>query len=235
MSDIEYSTILIELDALLDTRLALLASLGDTYLDHALSNDYYHNRISDKFGDLSIERFYELYGKRDKSILKEAFITPMGVLLKEFAFSTLKQILNTPYHYQPKILLNIYPYDLNEDEIEIIIRALINVTLNKADIQVINTPYEDITPSYVKKHISSMILYNCYKWIETHSENGKFKKTICPEVCLLGPAIYFKSYHSNNPNEALKSFEAMQTLMEPLINLRLIPVENFSIVLKRAI
>lgn len=228
---LEISVVLIELDALLDTRLATIASMGDDMLESVLKSNY-HQRLMDYFPGIDNEMFLQRYANRDKAILENALITPMGQMLKEFTYSTLKQMINTPYHYQPKIMLNVHPYKLTEAEITVLIEMIINLTNGKADVQVVDVGYEDITPSYVKKHISIMAIYDCYSWLEIHSQNEKFKRVTCPEVTLLGPAIYFKK-PERQPDNTLEAFEAMQTLASPLIGLRLLPVENFSMVFKR--
>lgn len=228
---IETSTVLIELDALLDTRIAVIAGLGDAALDSVMRSDY-HNRLMDVFENVDETLFNERYQNRDKTVLANAVLTPMGQMLKEFAFKTLKQMVETPFHYQPKIMLNVYPYKLTEDESKVLIASIIDITGGKADVQVIDVSYEDITPSYVKANLSILVLYEYYKWLEIHSENEKFKHATCPEVTLLGPAIYFKK-PDNMPNNDTEAFEAMQTLASPLIGLRLLPIENFSMVYKR--
>jgi len=220
---LQLSTVLIELDCLLDTRLAIVSQKDPVLLDKLLQKGSgYHERLSDPL--------QELYVDRDRSVLEAALITPMGQFLKEFSYCTLKQILNTPFHYQPKILLNVHPYNLTTDEENILIQSLRAVTHNKADIEIINVSYEQITPKFVKKHIAIMVLYRYDLWLETHSLNGKLKETTCPEVTLIGPAIYFKSYAMQADHQA--AFDAIMKVAEPVIGLRLLPIENFSIVLK---
>lgn len=230
-NELNNSTVLIELDALLDTRLATVASFGDSALDALFQSDY-HNRLMDSFPGVDKAAYDLAYSKRDKTILKNAIITPIAEMIKEFTFNTLKQLLNSPFHYQPKILVNIHPYKLTDSEISILMSSLIAITNKKADIQVIDVAYKDITPSYVKNHISIMVLYEYYKWLEIHSLNEKFKKVTCPEVTLIGPALIFTD-QASQITDIKESFEAVQTLAAPLIGLRLVPVENFSMVFKR--
>lgn len=229
---LETSTLLIEIDALLDTRLATIASLGDDVLAAAYT-PLYHQRICDRWSGVNPSVWQGKYDKRGRSILKEALLTPMGQFLNEFTFCTLKQIINTPFHYQPKILLNVYPYQLTEDEINILIQSVMALTDRKADVQAMNVSYEQITPAYVKKHINIMVMYEYYKWLEIHALNGKLKKITCPEVALVGPAIFFKPVDSSKSSEELvEALDAIQQLTAPLIGLQLLPIENFSIVFK---
>ena len=190
---IQTSTVLIELDALLDTRLATIASLGNDALDSVLASDY-HNRLMDVWPNVDTAVYQHQYDHRDKTILSNAIITPMGQLLKEFTFGTLKQILNTPFHYQPKILLNVYPYDLTDTELEVLARSIIDLTGGKADVELINVDYESITPRYVKQHIALMVLYRYDNWLEIHSLNEKLNVTTCaagPNKATSGQVVTF--------------------------------------------
>lgn len=228
--ELEYSAIFIELDAILDTRLAILANLDDVLLKKILEK--YHNRDEDVFPGMDDSLFKELYANRTKEILSNSIITPMIELIKEFSQKTLKLLVSTPFHYKPKIILNIYPYELIEDEIVILISTIVNETNELADVQVVNMTYEEITPKYVKNNVSIMVLYEYYKWLEIHSANENFKKTTCPDIALLGPRIYFKPKPKRIEEDP---HQAMEFLAGPFIGLKLISIEHFSMVLKNDI
>ena len=153
----------------------------------------------------------------------------MSEFIKDFSTNTLKLLIATPFHYKPKILLNIYPYELSEEDIVILIESLISISNGLADIEVIDMPYEDITPKYVKSHLSIMILYDYSSWLEIHSTNKNFEKITCPEVALIGPRLYFKD---NIEASELDPFSSMEILISPLIGLQLLPIEYFSSILR---
>lgn len=225
--NIEYSTILIELDALLDVRLSTILAVDDSKLEEIITNDY-HQRDEDVF-NVDMVRYKELYNNRDKKLLLESMVTPMMSLLKEFAQKTLKQLVTTPYHYQPKIILNTHPYNLDDDEVGILIEALRHGTRGLADIELVSLSYDEISPTYLNDSIAIYIVYEYYKWLEVQSLNGNLKTKTCPKVTMLAPAIYFKKKEQNNTN--INPFEAMCTLAAPMIGLNLLPIENFSAIL----
>lgn len=228
--DLPFSTIMIELDVLFDTRLSVLAAMGDDAIQAAYNN-HYHERPIDMFPTIDNEQFKQIYETRTKAILKHTMITPIAEMVKEFSVKTLKHIASTPFHYKPKCIINIYPYDLSEKEVNVIISTMVHFTNKLCDIEVVNMTPEEVTPSFVKEHIAILVLYEYYKWLELHSVNGLFKKKTCPEVTLFGPRIYFKP--KENTNEAGDPFDAMEEVMGPLIGLKLIPIENFSAVIKK--
>lgn len=229
MSEINYSTIMIELDALLDTRLACLAHLEDDKIKEILDKGY-HTRTIDEFPGISYDQFKEIYDKRDKSILRNAIVTPMITLLNEFTIKTLKQTLSTPFHYKPKILINIHPYKLDEEDINNIILSIVKYTDGKCDVGVVSMTHSELTIGYVKRNLSILIMYDCYTWLEHHSKTSAWKKMTCPEVTLFAPAIYFKPKTPLPDNE--NPFIAMEKLVAIVIGLKLLPVESFSMVIK---
>jgi hypothetical protein len=227
MSDeLTYSSILIELDCLFDTRLCTLASMGDDILNKAF-NDNYFTRLIDRFVGIDNDLYSTSYDKRDKSILKYAYITPLSDLIKEFSVRAHKQIISSPFHSKPKIIVNTYPYILTDEEADNIIQGLITLTEGIADIELINNTYEDLTPAYIKQ-LDIVVMYRYDIWLETHSKNKLLTKTTCPDVELLAPGIFFKQVTDKNI-KPLESFKAMEELTAPFISLKLLPIKEFCV------
>lgn len=226
--ELTFSTMLVELDCLLDTRISLLAELDDSKFKDVIK--MYHNRDIDEFPYYSFDKFKELYDNRDKSILKNAIVTPIMSLITEFVDKTLLQIINSPFHYQPKIIINIYPYKLSDDEITNIISLIINKTKLRATVEVIDKSIKELTVGYVKDNLSVMVMYKYYEWIEYHCSIKAFKSISCPEVCLFGPSIYFKPKQPNT-NIKVDPISSTEELAKPLIGLKLFPINLFSFVI----
>lgn len=229
----ELSTLLVELDVILDTRLAALTTLNESVLDKVLKSGRYHSRIADKFESIPISAFYDHYNRRDKTTLQHAIITPIVDLMKDFVYRTIKQSIGSPYQYNPKILVNCYPYVLTKDEIAILTQTIVALTDGKADVETITASYEEITIPYLKKHIAVMVMYEYPRWLDIHVKEVESKKISCPEVGLIGPRIYFKDYDPSANHDT--AFKAMEQITQPIIALQLIPVEHFSIVFKQTI
>jgi hypothetical protein len=229
--ELEYSTFYLDLDVLMDTRIGAWALAGDEQLQAVLNQDYL-GRYTDRLPGCDYDRFRAIYDARDKSVLKHSVITAFGRILKDFVLKTVAQIQSTPFHYKPRICLNVYPYILTDDEINAFISGIITITEGLADVQVINHRPELITPGHVKNNYSIVAMYEYYKWIEYHSGSGLFSKTTCPEVTLLGPAMYVKPVPAL-PSDHLEVYEAIETLHRPLIGLKLISPVYFSMFLKK--
>lgn len=225
MSDnVEYSVFLTEIDCLFDTRLSTLHSLNNNLLEEVIKKDY-HNRPIDNFSS----EYNIAYKQRTKNILKDVILTPIFPMIKDFINKTLSQSVNTPFIYKPKIVINIFPYGLMEQEIDNILKSLIILTDKLADIEIINMSYEEITPLYLKNNVSIVTMYNYNEWLETHAKLETFKKQSCPEVTLFAPAIYFAKPEVIEDD----AFKAMELLTAPFINLKLLPINNFSFILPK--
>lgn len=225
------SVIFVELDTILDTRLATLFEFGDEVAKHNLLNGY-HGRLMDVFKGVSESQYVEKYKNRNKSYLKNAIGTPILYFIKDFIKKTHQNSINSPFQLTPKIVINSYPYVLTDDEAEVIIKSVRDVTLGYADIQMVHMTHEEITPQYVRENLSILVIYEFHQWLEMHCANGNFKKTSCPEVGLIGPRVLFKRPPAGYKIEQ-DPFEAFETLAEPFIRLALFPAEHFSSLIRQ--
>ena len=226
--NIPYSTMLVELDCLLDTRISILSELDDVKFKEVLS--MYHSRDIDSFPYYGFNRFKEVYDKRSREVLKEALVTPILTLIEEFVNKTLLNLINTPFHQRPKVIINIFPYELKEEEINNIITLIVNRTKGNCTVEVINKSIKELTVGYIKDNIAIMVMYKYYEWLEYHCTIKAFDTITCPEVTMFGPSIYFKEKQPNN-NIKEDPVKSMEEIAKPLIGLKLFPIKLFSFIL----
>jgi hypothetical protein len=230
MPALEFSTCFIELDALVDTRMGILVSMTN---DERFKNIYlngYHTRDSDEFPGIDVDLFKQTYKSRTKKVLDNSMVTPMIRLLKEFCFKTVSNIGITPFNYLPKIIINTHPYDLNDEECGALLEAVVLATNKLVDVELVNMSYEAITPIYVKRELSMIILYNYGEWLELHCANKNFTKTICPEVQLIGPGLY-PSPMPKNVKKSPDDFARLEKEVDVFINLKIFNVSEFSMII----
>lgn len=221
--------IYIDLDALLDTRLATIYSYGNEVMQSVLSDNYF-DRTLDVFKGIDKEDFRAKYLNRDKKILQNAIICKVIKMIRELVEIMLQQALTSPFHTGPKIFLNIYPYKLLPEEEDVIIRGLIHVTNKVADIEIINLTKEELTPEFIKDKLAILFKYDYTDWLEAQAEN--FKKNPCPEVGVIVPAIYANKEPTKEEYELLHEnklspFKAIEIISAPLIGLKIHEVELF--------
>lgn len=192
MNSVKFSTMMVCLDSLLDTRLSVINSFGIDCLRSAIKNKY-AERLIDKWDWIDNDEFTKRYAERDKSVLKNACKTKIVDLVYEFVKATINQTLSSPIQADPKIIVNVFPYKLESSELAVIKTMLMSKLPGLMDnnLVFVNMSLAEITPSYVKNNISSLVLYNWWEWLELHLNNGNFKKCSCPEAYLIGPEIFF--------------------------------------------
>ncbi len=226
MSDEKDSVILVDLDSLFDTRFATLCKYDFDLVTKLIETKSYHLRVCDSFDKLKYEDFRKLYEKRDKKLLSESLPTTMHLFIESLILRAKKTIIDNPIHFIPKLDINIYPYDLLEEEKEVIkTNALISFG---CDVKIVNYSYEDLKPSVLSNKYDVFITYDYSEWLETHSKNELFKKERCPGVTFYVPLVILNEVDKSIPKDI---FEEIQNMAAPIISLRFLPVGYFSVVI----
>ena len=222
MRQAEYSTALVDLDAVLDTRLTVLGQLRPELPWSALK--YYHERKIDIFESVSFSEFREAYARRDKTSLREAKPTPICFLLRDFVIATNELKVNGPVEYVPRIVLNTYPYIVNDDEVAVLIAALRQIVGKDCEISTTSLSMEQATPKLLKENFSTWFTYEASAWLETQSVVTGFKQGTCPEVTMISALLYFKE----NNSYPVEPLTMLQDTAAMLIDLKMISIEMFS-------
>ena len=227
----EPSTIYVSIDALFDTRAAVLATFSAEQLETAITKGYY-DRVVDSFEGIDDEAFKLAYSKRDKAILTNAMITPVIDFIQYFTKQTLIALLNSPYRRQPKLVLNTFPYVLTKEEDQAIITGLRAVTEKMIDIEIIHVTLDNLTPDYVRKNYVAMVMYDYWNWLEIHSVNRNLVESKCQNIALIGPRL-IKSREAAKQLEDQDAFSAIESYTGLFIKLQLDPANMFCVDLPR--
>lgn len=229
----ETANIYVTLDALLDTRLAVLHDIDPVRTEYVLKNGYYR-RLYDEFDGFDTQQFKEAYANRNASVLKNAVLTGVYQILNFFATRTLVARVSTPFRKQPKLVLNIYPYKLSDSSINNLIVGIATVTNKQLDIEVVNESYLELTPSRVKKDFACLVLYDYWEWLEEHSKTKELSEVRCNDITLIGPAIV-RSKEVFDKLDGVDIFKAIEGYASLFIKLNLYPITTFSLDLERKI
>lgn len=217
-----------ELDVLLDTRLGLLLSKWPGVVPDLLMNGYY-DRIVERFPGVPFEEFNEAYKNRDKSVLFKSFKTGFCKVAIDFANGVIENTIGTPHHGKPKLIVNIHPYVLNEDEVTLIIKAIALATRKLLDIEIVNMSYDEITPSWLSSNCAAVCMYRYPDWIE--SQFGKYDSipmkewVVIPDVTLLAPQTSYVDLKTIGV-ETVEKMEKAKEYIKPFIGIEYIPVET---------
>lgn len=228
----EDSSLLVELDCLLDTRIGTILSIigNDQERFNTILGTGYFDRICDKFPTISHDEFKKAYEKRDINTLKNSQVTKIVYFIKEFVFRTISNSITSPHQFKPKVIVNTYPYKLSKEDSNNILES-IRITLNDLpEVELINIPLEKLTPAQVKQNYSIVIMYDYARWLDYHAGKNNFDKYLCPDVGLIAPAISFLDVEEKDLVSEEDPFDVCMKMAAPFIALALYPIDLFCMV-----
>lgn len=222
---------MVYLDALFDTRLSLLYKMNPEYVKMALEGNYLY-RDEEVFPNVDKATFIDSYSKRNKELLKNAIITPVIDMIFQFINETNTNNVSSPQMSRPKIIINTHPYVLSDEESRVIVAGINDYIKSSAEVEIVYVPYEKLTPSYLRKEVSIVMMYDYYNWLEVHSVSGLFEKERCPEVSLIGPGLYFKAKPTRIMAEKAKEIGmtplgVIEAHAGPIIDLKLVNIDVY--------
>lgn len=235
--------IYIELEVLLDTRLATLSRL-DHQAAELIFHTSYQTRDSDWFEGVDMEAYQQLWKTRDRNTLLKAQPTAglgMVRVLVEHLIQEAVQ-MNSPYSGAFKVVVNTYPYQLGVEELDVLGRALALRLGVRVPVELIRLSPAEMTPAHVRSHFRLLVMYDYDSWMSTHYDidpnrdgiKGVSEKLLL-NVTLFAPAIYFKKPPTDDEvKQAVKEvghpLAMIETLGCSLIGLQLIDIAFFNAV-----
>lgn len=229
-------SIYVPLDVLLDTRLGTLARIDDVAAANVIESGTYQTRQNDEFAGFDKVVFDQQYKDRDVETLKLSMVTEAIQFLRQLVAVLTEQAIVRPFHEGAKIVVNIYPYTLSQEEQVDIGRAIEAWMQGMAPVELVAIPTKDLTPAYCKDMYSLMMVYDYEEWLNVHAE--AFVHTRLSEVTMYVPALYKVHTPSaeeleRTVKEAAHPMRALELLASPLIDLKFIDVKFFSILTKK--
>lgn len=225
--------IYIELDCILDTRLATLCQVDESLVDAAFANNYF-KRQEDSFPKIKKETFKTLYDNRDSETLKFAYQTSCVELVNIIINTVLKNCVDQPLATGCKLFVNIYPYKLTDIEINTLLALMIEQTRDLVDIEIINMSPDSLTTSYCRDKIDCMFMYDYNAWLDAQCKNKNILKAVIRHIKVYGPRIYFNKIPSDSElksmeKDGLTPFKAVEDMASVLVDLDLIDISMFCV------
>lgn len=224
--------IYVDIDALLDVRLSIVASIDPVIAsDLAIANSYI-KRTTDVFDGIDAETYSKAYAKRNAENLSKAMMTECVAFLGGLVKDVYTQAMTGPHYDKVVVVLNTAPYQLDRETSSELGIALSTWMCGFAEVEVVHIPVEHLTPIHCKAEYSVMIKYEYDEWMSYHTVG--FASCSLYDIILYAPALYTKEPGADDFKEAEKYFgsvfSATEKLAAPLIKLQLLPAEVFSIV-----
>lgn len=224
--------IYVDLDCLLDTRLAILErELGVEQIDY----EAYRLRQIDEWDQLDKETFRSLYAKRDKALLKSAVLTNMSKLISRVCQDCVAMLEASPIFSSVKLYVNVYPYQLDDDEREEILYCVSHLVNGLVPIELIDFSLTDLNVDWVGAHLDVMFMYDPHAWLNSQIMN--FQRHPLTEVKLIAPALFQEKLPQAEDYDALDRekglglvfFDAVSHTARGWINLNFIDVAHYCI------
>lgn len=179
--------VLIQLDALLDTRVGTAYRMGAKDIDWLGYYERTHSKVWEFFG-LDEEAYKDTYLKRNLETLELSMATELFKQLGYVMRNKLVLAVGSPLHERPEIVINYWPYNLSSATVELFKQAVVE-TLSDVSRMRVNAVYvapERLTPKYLKENYTDLILYDLTEWLELAGQH--FAECPIPEISVCYPA-----------------------------------------------
>lgn len=233
--------IYVELDAVLDTRIATIALLSEQQAIHALDNGY-AKRLSDEMQlvapDITNDAYAKAYAARDVETLAAARPTEIAYVLHDIIIDIEKQ---TRYmateSVQMTVELNVWPYVLDEEEAALIASAVAVRCGIDHYVSVINLPPESLTlETIAERGWSIMVMYGFQQWWSAVMPKYTTKPAGAPGCCIVAPALLVKVADAADPTprtlpdgRVLDPFDTVVMCMADYIGVQFLSTATFSL------
>lgn len=165
---------LVMLDCLLDTRLAVIEMCDPKIAQEIISDPKvskkYRTRLNDDFSVFGIDqkKYLEKWNKRTADVFPLSVMTPFPHMLANIMDQVNVESVLSPHEFEDfELHLNVWPYiDLTQEECDLIVE-MVNARFKvNVNIKFINVPLENLTPELILGlDYTSLYLYNWEDWV----------------------------------------------------------------------
>lgn len=230
--------VLVDLDALLDTRLGAVSRLSSTAAVRLVKGDWI-NRDNDFWQrtspEFTYEQFRELYFRREKETLMASGPTSMGLLLEDIA-KDIQLDPGSPERVKVcELVVNLDRYQLDAFETEELEALLLEIMPFVSKVQFIRTCIKRLTVANIRQLGATFyICYDLFTWIRAN--NDEIILTTHLWLTVLAPAIKEHNPEDFDDAEEIKAlsqgmnpFTAFELLLGVNLNLRFCETKYFSL------
>lgn len=213
--------IYVDIDALFDTRFALLSVLSPE-LARGSFQDKYFTRKQDSFGFIPNRLFRQFYKKRNRDLLKLSRPTSIPTLIAEHIDTVKLTSLVEKVDGEVVVFINIFPYVLNDKEIEELRLSFLPYFVNCKNILIMSKP--NIRPEWISKNCMMMIKYDGIDWVNRNIANGELIRHQ-----LMDTILYLPTLMDGKEELTEEDFEQVAKLALPCIRMEWLETRDFCI------
>lgn len=234
--------ILISLDELLDTRLAMVGVFDPTIVERWVMNDaaeYFRRPTDDilwKSINASKQDWYKAWDKRDVGLLRQSVVTHIPRIMTDIVLAYRESGEHSLGDLETICEVNTYPYQLSEDELSELVKILEESIPIVTSFKLVRYTLEDLTVSFIKSNFDFVFMYEFNRWADKHMSD--IKASLITRVHFFVPRLFT----ALPPDTLLKEdlvkemfemdvFKIMEGALSPKIGLTFIPPSDFGPVL----
>lgn len=221
-------TVMIYIDALLDTRLASIAVVNQEWAVQCLQNGW-DKRVSNDYTrlvkDIDMAKVNAVWEKRDVEVLGNAVPTNIYRTLVQTLTKIQGEVELNPRVDNCSLLVNVWPYNLTKEEQQHVVEAVSCFVPVDVPINTCSVPPEQLTGSYMHDNIAAVFFECANRWFE-HFEHS-LDKVRCPKVNFFVPRLYLSDNTPEDPKAHENMFDLKSFLLIPTIALNWLPVEAY--------
>lgn len=221
--------ILIELDCLIDSPMAVLAQhWPDKFAKEDITS--YRSRLDDFFWKrwgMSKGEWEATYASRDETTLYEAIPTELMVNIKEVIGGAVMRGVTTPVYEKVSVHINTAPYGLSMEAKREIKTVLTEMLLDNVDVEVVDIGIKALTPQFLKENYEVIFMRDFIRWLELHPNVGE---QAMARTVFNYPAVM----HTDDPEiiekavrEKSNPFTTAKAVMAPFITMEALDVQLF--------
>jgi len=234
------TSLYIDLESILDFRLATLSLIDDEFAASLLTDSRYVDRNRDDLwfaaqGKFDVRVYSDLYRARDATYLQHAKPTAifwlLGKIISEHMVSTAQ-----PHGFKDiEVVINAYPFVLSEDATSVMENAVSIYLDAKVAIRSIYEDPATISPYAMKSRFTDVIMYDFNYWVMAHqdvlAQAQMHPCVIYTPAIMRGPEPDQEKMADirNEFKDNVNPFEWTAQWLMDVVSLRYVDVRHFSI------
>lgn len=232
-------TLLIDLDALVDTRLGTLNKISSDITAEIMGNGYW-DRMRDDFDVLSrnkidIDEYKRLYAERDVETLASSIMTAALTLIGPMTQELQKRAARAVDVGEIEVMINFSPYKLDRELIEEYVNVIRNYLAITCKVSGVHFSLAELTPTKLDQIADIWITYAYDDWLTLH--NQALLTDRIPMMTILAPALMYNAEKLSKEEltdirtgEEFNPFKLHQDIMAEFIGIEFHPSFVFSMV-----
>lgn len=228
----ERDTVMIYLDAILDTVMGTIAKHDPKLAVKLLDSERYRTRVLDQFAHITHAQFNELYAKRDVDTLKHSVLSNVPFFLQRMIKDCMVHSTKVNMEQELHFIVNTWPYDFDEAMNEMLKTCIRYHTFDTSTVTVVSISDAELVPQFVREELDIIIRYQYKDWLYMHRE--AFERNLCPHVTLVAPQIFQNGMIDHEGMLVCKRigkspFELAEEACANMIRLKIMPTSLFCV------